>query len=159
MLERQRVQLTAGVQKLYQRQQNGYGSLDGRPKDSQYEKPPTHEILKGLGILDSTEWHDFHLSESIYEDSEAYSPGNSSFIETTTPPVTRSILPATQIAFPSSPPTIDLDYDHHTDLCATLGSSSTGMPYHSQPEMNSFDICYLNIDDNYVSGFNMHSTA
>ena len=173
MLERRQVQLTAGVQELYQRQQIGHISSDQRPKESHYKKPPTHEILDGLGILDSTEWDDSDHSECVYEAVEEYSSGSKRSTETTASPVTPTILPAAQIAFPrllaAAEPQYDDQTDHRTiqdDACndqtpsifpsrpslplSTLDNAVTETLRQFQQQTDTFDIHSLQVDDQYI---------
>ena len=159
ILEHQQIQLTAGVQELYQRQRNGWDSSGRQLEELQYEKPPTHEILKSLGILDSIERNDFHFSESKYEDSEVYPSGVNSFMKTKTPPAAQSITPATQIPSPGSSPRTDSKYDHQDNLHATFDSAFSKVPDQSQPELFTLNSYCLHIDDEYLPGFDMHSTA
>lgn len=58
MLERQQLQLTAGLQEAYRLISTGQ-SWPSRPLEiTHYGQPLTHKILEGLGVLQSDEWAD-----------------------------------------------------------------------------------------------------
>ena len=59
MLERQHVQLIAGIQELYRRLANGE-SWTAPPLDpANHGRPLTHKVLERLGVLRTEEWDDF----------------------------------------------------------------------------------------------------
>ena len=120
MLERQHIQLTAGVQKMYKHLSKGDGWPGANLEDvSDHDgRPPTHQILEALGVLQSAPYDQEDHSDHTREIFKEHSPEDgmmmtSATTQITLPPMiqtlTQPILPASPImARRPSNPEIDL---------------------------------------------------
>ena len=112
MLERQQVQLIAGLQELYNRTQTGVGWTAPPLEPVNYGQPLTHKILDGLGVLRTEEWEDgavqnglprwrsfeeqIQQGSGIINDDDASTEGSPTHTAATSP------VPRFQAAFPNS---------------------------------------------------------
>lgn len=182
MLERNQLQLTAGVQELYKRLHNGHGLSGQWPNGALHENTSTNKILDGLGILNSTEWDDFDDSESTYKSSEEYSLHSKTFAERKVSSITGSEIPAAQRALSRAQAatemrdniqtdTVQIQADALYDQTLSISPFSPSLPCLTyspafaetlcqfQQKTIAIEVDYFYSEDKCGSGVDMHLSA
>lgn len=104
MLERQQSQLIAGIQILYQSMQNGHRWTGPPLEHDAYGQPLTHQILQGLGVVESNDWESLAAIGPCVKVSGSSSPDNDRS-DTISPSSTDSpFFSMSSISRPSSAP-------------------------------------------------------
>lgn len=106
MLERSHAQLTAGLQELYRRTQNGEGWIGPRLEVASNNQPLTHKILEALGVLQTGDWEEMESADGTWQGFEGQRKNSHGWMysESTSPSTQATFSPnsPTQTAFPQS---------------------------------------------------------
>ena len=106
MLERQKKQLSAGIQELYRRAQNCHSWTGPRLEVGDHNQPLTHKLLEVLGVLHSDDREDIESVNHDWQRLEAQEQDGNDWMHTrrdsSPTQAACSQDPPTQIAFPQS---------------------------------------------------------
>lgn len=120
MLERSHAQLTAGLQELYRRTQNGDGWRGPRLESVNHNQPITHQILEALGVLRTEDCEEKESVDDIWQGFEGHGQDNNGWMysERASPPTQATFSPKSpaQTAFPQSTIMSKRRVKHQTNL-------------------------------------------